>query len=70
MDKGEEGGTYGWVVIGEGVVDGHVFEEPADVLVEEAFDFCEVVFRVDEDGADVGFDDVGESLIFQVSVNA
>lgn len=37
-------GTYGWVVIGEGVVDGHVFEEPADVLVEEAFDFCEIVF--------------------------
>lgn len=61
-------GTYGWVVVREGVVDGHVFEEPSDVLVEEAFNFCEIVFRVDEDGTDVGFDDVGESLISSVSI--
>ena len=25
----------GWVVVGKGIVDGHVFEERADVLVEE-----------------------------------
>ena len=57
------------MVVCEGVVDGHVFEEPADMLVEEAFDFCEVVLRVDEDGADVGFHDVGESLVSRVSIN-
>lgn len=62
-------GTYGWVVVREGVVNGHVFEEPSDVLVEEAFDFCEIVFRVDEDGADVGFDNVRESLVSPVSIN-
>lgn len=57
------------MVVCEGVVDGHVFEEPSDVLVEEAFDFCEIVFRVDEDGTDVGFDDVGESLLSQISID-
>ena len=50
------------MVIGKGVVDGHIFEEPADVLVEKALDFLEIVFGVDKDGADVGFYYVGESL--------
>ncbi len=57
------------MVVREGVVNRHVFEKPSDVLVEEAFDFGEIVFRVDEDGADVGFDDVGESLVSQISIN-
>ena len=47
------------MVVGKGVVDGHVFEKPADVVVEEALDFSVVELGVDEDGADVGFDDVG-----------
>lgn len=50
------------MVVGEGVVDGHVFEEPADVGVEEAFDFFVVELGVDEDGADVSFDYVGQAL--------
>lgn len=62
MRKEEEKGemeTYGGVVVGKGVVDGHVFEEPSDVAVEEAFDFFVVEFGVDEDGADIGLDYVG-----------
>lgn len=60
MERGEgRGEAYGWMVVGKGVVDGHVFEEPADVGVEEALDFCVVELGVDEDGADVGFDYVG-----------
>ena len=55
----EEGGG---MIVGEGVVDGHVFEEPFDVRVEEALDFVVVEFGVDEDGADIGFDDVGKAL--------
>lgn len=47
------------MVVGKGVVDGHVFEEPSDVGVEEAFDFFVVEFGVDENGADVGLDYVG-----------
>ncbi len=57
--KGEEEGTYGGVVVGKGVVDGHIFEEPSDVGVEEAFDFFVVEFGVDENGADVGLDYIG-----------
>ena len=51
------------MVVGKGVVDGHVFEVPADVLVEEGGDYGEGEGGVDEDGAEVGFDDVREALI-------
>ena len=54
MKKGK--GTYGGMIVGKGVVDGHVFEKPSDVGVEEALDFFVVEFRVHEEGADVGFD--------------
>lgn len=43
------------MVIGEGVVDGHVYEKGFHVLVEEGLDVTVVVGGVDEDGADVGF---------------
>jgi hypothetical protein len=43
------------MVVGEGVVDGHVFEKGFHVLVEEVLDVAVIVGGVDEDGADVGF---------------
>lgn len=50
--------AHGGVVVCEGVVDGHIFEEPAHVAIEEALDFCKVELGVDKDGANVGLDDV------------
>lgn len=46
-------GTYRGMVVGKGVVDRHVLEEPADMLAEKAFDFLVVVLRVHEDRADI-----------------
>lgn len=57
-EGGGEGRAYGRVAVGKGVVDAHVFEEPADVGLEEAFDLLEVEFGVDEDGADVRLYDI------------
>lgn len=47
------------MIVGKGVVDGHVFEEPSDVGVEEALNFSVVELGVDKNGADVGLDHVG-----------
>lgn len=54
--------TYDRVMVGKSIVNGHVFEEPTDVLVKETLDFCEVEFRVDEDGAKIGFYNVRKTL--------
>lgn len=43
------------MVVGEGVVDRHVFEEGFHVLIEESLDVTVIVGGVDEDSADVGF---------------
>jgi len=51
------------MAVGEGVVDGHVLEVPFHVHVEEALDFAVVERGVHEDGADVGLDDIGETLL-------
>lgn len=51
------------MIVGEFVVDGHVFEEPADVVVEEALDFFEVELRVYENSTNVRFDNVGKGLV-------
>lgn len=50
------------VIVSKGIVDGHVLEEPADVVIEEAFDFGVVELRVDEDGTEISFYNVGEAL--------
>lgn len=50
------------MAVSEGVVNAHVFKEPADVNVKEAFYFCKVELGIYEDGTDVGFDYVGEAL--------
>lgn len=54
--------AYGWVVVGECVVDAHVFKVMPDVGFKEPFDFFVVEFRIHEDCADVCFDDVGKAL--------
>jgi len=48
-----KGRAYDRMAVGKGIVDGHVFEEPANMGLEEAFDFFEVELGVDEDGTDV-----------------
>ena len=50
------------VIVGEGVVNGHVVEERFHVRVEEGLDVGVVEGRVDEDGADVGFHYIWEAL--------
>jgi len=46
---------YGWMIIRKGIVDGHVFEEPSDMRVEEALDFFVIELGVHKHSADVGF---------------
>lgn len=50
------------VIVGKGVVDGHVFEEATDMVMKKAFDHRKVEVRVDEEGAEIGFDGVGEAF--------
>lgn len=54
--------TYRGMVVSECIVDGHVFEEPAHVLLEKPFDLAVTVFRIDKEGANVGFDYIGKRL--------
>ena len=55
----EEGGG---MVVGEGVVKRHVLEKGLDVRYEELSDLRERKGGVNEEGAEVGFEDVGEAL--------
>lgn len=57
------------MIIGKGVVDGHVFKEPPDVLVKEAFDFLEVELRIYEYGANVGLNNVRKRLLDLISIS-
>ena len=50
------------MIVGESIIDRHVFEEPADVSVEEALDFLVIELRIDKDGANVSFRYVREVL--------
>ena len=50
------------MVVGECVVDRHVFEEGLDVGGEETGDLMVGKVRVDKEGTDVCFDDVGKGL--------
>jgi hypothetical protein len=54
----------GGMVVGEGIVDGHIFEEGFHVLVEEGLDVAVVEGGVYEEGADVGFYYVWETLVW------
>lgn len=54
--------TYRRMVVCKSIVNGHFFEEPTDMLVEEPLNFIVVVLGVDKDGANVGFDDIREGL--------
>ena len=50
------------MVVGKGVIDIHVLEEPFYVLIKESLDFVVVELRVNKEGTDVGLHNVRESL--------
>ena len=50
------------MVVGKGVIDIHVLEEPFYVLVKESLDFVVVELRVNKEGTNVGLHNVRESL--------
>ena len=50
------------MIVGEGVIDGHIIEEGFYVGVEEGLNVGVVEGGVDENGADVGFYYVWEAL--------
>ena len=50
------------MVVGKGVIDIHVLEEPFYVLVKKSLDFVVVELRVNKEGTDVGLHNVRESL--------
>ena len=50
------------MVVGIGVIDIHVLEEPSDVLIKEALDLAVVEFRVYKESANVGLHNVRERL--------
>lgn len=54
--------TYRWMSVCERVIDGHVLEEEHDMLFEESFDDAEVEAGIDEDGSEVGFQHVRNTL--------
>ena len=58
----EKGRAYSRMVIGVSIIDIHVLEEPFDVLVEEALDLSIIEFGINEEGTDVRFHDIRESL--------
>lgn len=50
------------MVCGKGIVDAHIFEEPADVGIEKSLYFFEVELGVNENRANIGFNYIGEAL--------
>lgn len=54
--------TYRGMIVGKAIVYAHVFEEPLDMVPEEAFDLPVVEFGVNENSADVGLDDIRKAL--------
>ena len=69
MIRGELCSSYCRMVVCKGIVNGHILEEPADMLVEEALDFLEAVLRVHEDSADIRLDYVRQSLKLMSALN-
>ena len=53
MRPGIGNGVYRGMVVGIGIVNIHVFEEPLYVFVEEALDLSIIEFRVNKEGANV-----------------
>lgn len=54
--------THGRVVVGKGIVDGHILKEPSDMGVKETLNLFEVEFRIDEDCPYVSFNHIGKAL--------
>ena len=61
-DEDLGGMTYCGVVIRKGVIDGHVFEVPLDMGMEETLDFFIIELGVDEYSSNVGLDNVRQAL--------
>lgn len=57
-----KGRAYHRMIVSERIIDRHVLEEPTDVLVEEAFNLSIIEFRVHEDGTQVRFYYIRETL--------
>ena len=64
VKRGREkrGKAHGRMIISKSVVDRHILEKRADVSFEELLDFAEIELGIDEEGAEVGFEDVGEAF--------
>ena len=54
--------TYRGMIIGERIVDGHIFEETAHELLEKAFYLAVIVFRIDKERSNVGLDYIRKGL--------
>jgi hypothetical protein len=54
---------YRGVFIRKCIVNAHIFKEPFKVAVEEVFHHCKVEAGVNENGPDVRFNHIGETLI-------
>ena len=54
--------------IRKGVIDAHVFKEPLNVRVKEAFDLTVVELGIHKHGAEVSLNDVGETLCGQLTM--
>lgn len=50
------------MVIGKGIVDGHILKEPLDMGIKETLDFFKVELRVNEDCPNVSFNYIGKAL--------
>lgn len=50
------------MIVGKSVVDSHVFEEIADVLLKEPFHFPKVKLRINEDSPNVRLNYVRKAL--------
>ena len=55
------------MIVGVGIIDFHVLEEPLDVLIEEALNFSIIEFRINKEGTNVRLHDIRESLRTSVS---
>ena len=54
------------MIVCESIIDTHIFEKPANVSIEEAFNFLVVELRVDENSTYVRFYDIGKTLRFEL----
>ena len=54
------------MVVGVGIINAHVFEEPFDVIIEETLNLSVIEFGVDKQGTNVRLHDIRKSLKSQL----